>query len=773
MTKAKMTKRALLSSALALFLCFAMLLGTTFAWFTDSVTSANNIIMSGNLDIELEYWDGTEWKTVAGASDILTNTLWEPGAAEVAYLRVANAGSLALKYQLGINIVSETAGVNVAGDPFNLSDYIMFGVVESTTFAEYANRDAAVAAVTNANKISAGYTKADSLAANAAPVYLALVVYMPTSVGNEANHDGTNVPKIELGINVVATQMTAEEDSFNNQYDKDATLPKVTASSAPIVNGQDTVVTAYDVDEFMDSATAKIPATAAKEEGATSYTLVITSLENAYGGITVEGPQGFNAYDIEVVGLDENASQAVEMTLQLEAGLSGLKLYHYDEEINFAYDAATGILTFIATDFSPYTIVFDDSWDGSVDTTWYNDAESTFVLTEPAQLAGVSALAASGNTFANKTIVLGADMYLGGKKWTPVVKFTGTFNGDGHIISNFAIDATASNGGFFATLTSADGVTPATVKNLTLSNITASVGNTRFGAVVANINKTNIDNVTVKDLTVTTTASKGFIAGLASYGTINSEVAVKNCTVENFTVNAEKGAMQIGGIFDFIQRNGTEADGTNVLSNLHVKNFKVVVNDTDGYCDVGGLMGQTQSVWQNPHFVNCSVSGLDVTASGTVVNVGGFMCYPGSYTYADNCTVEGKIDVSGVTKASSYAGGFFGDYGWGDNNGKGDHKVTNCVADVDIITNVATAGGFTGAGINTENRNKNITFTNCEAKGSVTVADGGTAIIGGFVGKTDRGIYVNCTAAQAPFIGLVMDGYTLTDDGNGTLTVAK
>ena len=54
MTKAKTTKRALLSSVLALFLCFAMLIGTTFAWFTDSVTSANNIITSGNLDIELE-----------------------------------------------------------------------------------------------------------------------------------------------------------------------------------------------------------------------------------------------------------------------------------------------------------------------------------------------------------------------------------------------------------------------------------------------------------------------------------------------------------------------------------------------------------------------------------------------------------------------------------------------------------------------------------------------------------------------------------------------
>ena len=55
MTKTRSTKKALLLSAFSLLICFSMLIGTTFAWFTDSVTSANNIIKSGNLDIELEY----------------------------------------------------------------------------------------------------------------------------------------------------------------------------------------------------------------------------------------------------------------------------------------------------------------------------------------------------------------------------------------------------------------------------------------------------------------------------------------------------------------------------------------------------------------------------------------------------------------------------------------------------------------------------------------------------------------------------------------------
>ena len=220
MTTKYSTKKALISSILALVMCFSMLLGTTFAWFTDSVTSANNVIQSGNLDIELEYWNGEKWVDVAGKSDILTNTLWEPGVAEVAYLRVANAGSLALKYQLGINVLSETAGVNVAGEKFLLSDYIQFGIVENVNgeTGAYANRDAAVADVTNAKKISAGYTKASNMAPDS-ELYLALVVYMPTEVGNEANHNGVNVPKIELGINVFATQAAAEKDSFDEFYD--------------------------------------------------------------------------------------------------------------------------------------------------------------------------------------------------------------------------------------------------------------------------------------------------------------------------------------------------------------------------------------------------------------------------------------------------------------------------------------------------------------------------------------------------------------------------
>ena len=220
MTKKRSAKRALLMSALSLLLCVSMLVGTTFAWFTDSVTSANNIIKSGNLDIVLEYWDGDSWEDVSGKSDILTNTLWEPGVTEVAYLRVANAGSLALKYQLGINIIDEVAGVNVDGKSFKLSDYLQFGVIEGVNGenAAYADRESAVAAVKGAKALKAGFTKASAMEPED-ELYMALVIYMPTTVGNEANHNGTDVPMINLGINVVATQVAYEEDSFDKYYD--------------------------------------------------------------------------------------------------------------------------------------------------------------------------------------------------------------------------------------------------------------------------------------------------------------------------------------------------------------------------------------------------------------------------------------------------------------------------------------------------------------------------------------------------------------------------
>ena len=107
MTSSKPTKRALLTSALAIVLCVTMLVGTTFAWFTDTASTGVNRIVSGNLDIELEYKNkGTEAFKKADANTLVfdESALWEPGYVEYVVLKLSNAGSLALKYKLGINI---------------------------------------------------------------------------------------------------------------------------------------------------------------------------------------------------------------------------------------------------------------------------------------------------------------------------------------------------------------------------------------------------------------------------------------------------------------------------------------------------------------------------------------------------------------------------------------------------------------------------------------------------------------------------------------------
>lgn len=133
---------------------------------------------------------------------------------------------MALKYQLGVNVVSEIEGVNQTGKTFKLSDFIMFGLVDGVngeTDAFTTSKDA-IASIREKQALSAGYTEFSSLLPNNEE-YVALVVYMPTTVNNIANHNGVNIPEINLGIECLATQYTHEYDSFGNQYDADAKYP--------------------------------------------------------------------------------------------------------------------------------------------------------------------------------------------------------------------------------------------------------------------------------------------------------------------------------------------------------------------------------------------------------------------------------------------------------------------------------------------------------------------------------------------------------------------
>ena len=218
----KSTKNALILSVLSLLLCVSMLVGTTYAWFTDSVTSSNNIIASGNLDVELEYSkDFSSWTTIKDSTEIFDKTAhWEPGYTEVVYLKVSNLGSLALRYQFALEIKSEDPGTNADGDPIKLSEHIKFGVVKDVT-AKYTERADAIDDIDAVKKLAEGYTDSGEIKSGDPAKYMALVVYMPTTVTNEANHNGTDVPSIALGLKVKATQLNTatESDSFGSDYD--------------------------------------------------------------------------------------------------------------------------------------------------------------------------------------------------------------------------------------------------------------------------------------------------------------------------------------------------------------------------------------------------------------------------------------------------------------------------------------------------------------------------------------------------------------------------
>ena len=228
MTSSKSTKRALISSALALLMCVAMLIGTTFAWFTDTASTAVNKIQAGNLDVKLMYsTDMQTWKEATDQTKLFDdNALWEPGYTQVVYLKVVNAGKLALKYEAGFSKnYTSNRGKNVNGDWYRVDNYLKIGTAETTT--KFANREDVWSAIAATEKTLAKDVMLTdgwiTLKAGESSNPFAVAIYMPTSVGNEANASKNRPSSVSgLGIEVRATQATVESDSFDNNYDANA-----------------------------------------------------------------------------------------------------------------------------------------------------------------------------------------------------------------------------------------------------------------------------------------------------------------------------------------------------------------------------------------------------------------------------------------------------------------------------------------------------------------------------------------------------------------------
>ena len=360
MAKKFSTKKALIISALSLMICFSMLIGTTFAWFTDSVTSSNNIIKSGNLDIELYYQLEGEngWTQVTETTNVFAvDALWEPGHTEVVKLKVVNEGSLALKYNLGVNVYSETGSVNVNGDAFNVSDFIMFAVIDG---ANAYTRDEAIAAAeaNGATPLKTAYSSNANALLPTEESVVTMVVYMPTSVGNDANAaKDAATPTINLGLNLYATQLANEEDSFGPDYDSLATyvdgtyrVPSMTKTVAGAAG--ETLTIANDSNSFVVNGTAG---------DAGEITASIEAAATTDAAFAFADANGYNvaSYDIKVTGLADGT--VASMSLFLGKSLMGVNMFHEGvalDSAEFNYDPTTGFVTFAPADYSVFEFTY-------------------------------------------------------------------------------------------------------------------------------------------------------------------------------------------------------------------------------------------------------------------------------------------------------------------------------------------------------------------------------------------------------------------------------
>ena len=215
MTNRKSTKRALLGSVMAMVLCLAMLVGATFAWFTDTASTGVNKIQAGNLDVQLVDENGNslegktlEFKKAANAAEGEA-VLWEPGCTyELPAVYVKNNGNLALKYKVAITGINGSAKLN---------EVIDWTINDADLSADH------------------------SLSAGATSGALTIKGHMKESAGNEYMNESID----GIAITVYATQVASEYDSFNNTYDENAAYPvvNVTELKEALTNGGVVAVT--------------------------------------------------------------------------------------------------------------------------------------------------------------------------------------------------------------------------------------------------------------------------------------------------------------------------------------------------------------------------------------------------------------------------------------------------------------------------------------------------------------------------------------------------
>ena len=564
MTNRKSTKRALLGSVMAMVLCLAMLVGATFAWFTDTASTGVNKIQSGNLDVALEMkdasgnWVSAEGKTLdfvkAAAGE---QVLWEPGCTyTLPELRVVNNGNLALKYKVAITGINGSAKLNEA--------------------IEWTIGDVAMGAEQH---LAAGESNAFTIKG-----------HMKESAGNEYMNESID----GIAITVVATQDTVESDSFGKDYDAGAEYPVVAVANVN-TNG-DTVLKDKEEDHAIQ---VTVPA-GALDEGVQSLKLeVVKSATPA--GVQVASTESSQSYEVTMKDQNGNAvsTNGTLMTVEMNVGKNrtALKLYHdgvkmtndsgtlTDAADHYVYDAATGYVTMKVSHFSPFTAVFArDYWtDHAADgyATPVDTANKVVTVASAEELAlFAKEVTDDGKNYSGYTLNLANDVDLGEYLWKPIngyKRLSGiVVNGNGHTIRNMKVrgctNSSLYGAGFIGDINGA-----VTVKDIAFDGADVFFVNDAKPQFAGNVGgvvlgytygTTLFENVSVTNSSIWGFGKIGILLGMGADPGV--KVTFKDCVSKNNTIHA---AYDMGGLAGMIQR-GNGVDNASV-ENCTVENITV------------------------------------------------------------------------------------------------------------------------------------------------------------------------------------------------------
>ncbi len=505
----KSTKQRLIASVLVLVMLFSSLLGTTFAWFTDQVTSEGNTIQAGSLKVDLLHKIGEKWISVKENPEhkIFDYEKWEPGYTRVETLKASNLGTLALQYKLSLTVEAgtETLGANGESLADVIEVYVSYGDNAETSYeaitksTAWTYKGTLKDVMTNpANFIGGQLLPAGkSLDAEASSTTalenqtVSVALHMQESAGNEYQ----NLSVGNIYVNIIATQWSYENDSFNNSYDNTVVFPYApgalySASASVTTNADGSVLTAVDVGNDSDLAKAIIAAGTKLEPGVGEVTLDISVVEEYEAAVEINAQSVVFPLDIHIEGIssDNTVPVTVKVNKVFPKGLASynVQLYHVENGVTvamtsvssvseldahneFYYDSTSGEITLSMATFSEVTgtVAVDNPWNGiDVDYSWYNTEDTVFVLEDVADFVGFAHIVggmAPGielDEFNGKTVKLANSINLGGSNGvifypvgyhnstgsfehitggnvtSDVSSFEGTFDGQGNTISN-------------------------------------------------------------------------------------------------------------------------------------------------------------------------------------------------------------------------------------------------------------------------------------------------------------------------------------------------